>query len=184
MIRINMAGADQAIALNRAESRFLVESELILNLSGGRLGYEVVAVAPYEKVYSPSEPEGESTTPSVSFLAHSGSRVVGRIALNRHWNQFAYVNHLVVEPIFRRSGVGRALVQQAIEWSQAERLAGVMLETQNNNVAACKLYERCGCAVSMKTCTVAGTLTRQRLPCSGTGYCSPDPRRDAQAKPR
>ena len=143
-VRIVKAGADQAIALNLAESRFLVESELIPNLSGGGLGYEVVAVAPYEKVYPPSDPVGESTTPGVSFLAHSGNRIVGGVALSRHWNGFAYVNHLVVEPTFRRSGVGRALVLQAIEWSQAERLAGVMLETQNNNVAACRLYERCG----------------------------------------
>ena len=144
MLRIIKAGADQAIASNRAEHRFLVESELILNRSGGRLGYEVVAVAPYEKVCPPSEPAGGSHTPSVSFLAHSGRRVVGRIVLSRHWNEFAYVNHLAVEPSFRRSGVGFALVQQAIEWSQAERLAGVMLETRNNNVGACKLYERCG----------------------------------------
>ena len=144
MFRIIEAGASQAISLNRAESRFLVESELILNLNGGRLGYEVVAVTPYEKVYPPSEPEGESPTPGVSFFAYSGSEVVGRIDLCRHWNDFAYVNHLVVESAFRRSGIGCALVLHAIEWSQAERLAGVMLETQNTNVAACKLYERCG----------------------------------------
>ena len=144
MIRILKAGADQAISLNHAESRFLVESELILNLNGGRLGYEVVAVTPYEKVYLPSEPEGESTTPGVSFFAYSGSEIVGRIEICRNWNDFAYVNHLVVESAFRRSGIGCALVQQAIEWSQSERLAGVMLETQNNNVAASKLYERCG----------------------------------------
>ena len=147
-IRIVKASADQANALNLAESRFLVESELILSLSGGRLGYEAVAVAPYEKVYPPSEPVGASTAPGARFLALSGSRLVGRIVLSRHWNEFAYVNHLVVEPTFRRSGIGCALVLQAIEWSQAERLAGVMLETQNNNVAACRLYERCGFRLS------------------------------------
>ncbi len=147
-IRIVRASADQPIALNLAESRFLVESKLILSLSGGRLVYEVVAVAPYEKVYPPSEPVGESTTPGASFLALSGNRIVGRIALSRHWNGFGYVNHLVVEPTFRRSGVGCALVLQAVEWSRAERLAGVMLETQNNNVAACRLYEYCGFRLS------------------------------------
>ena len=138
------ASAHQAIASNGAESRFLVESELILKLSGGCRGYEVVAVAPYEKIYPPGEPVGGNTTPGVRFLVHSGSRIAGQIVICRNWNGFAYIKHLAVEPAFRRSGVGFALVQQAIEWSQAERLAGVMLETQNNNVAACKLYERCG----------------------------------------
>ena len=45
-VRIVRAGADQAIDLNRAESRFLVGFELILNLSGARPGDEVVAVVP------------------------------------------------------------------------------------------------------------------------------------------
>jgi ribosomal protein S18 acetylase RimI-like enzyme len=35
-------------------------------------------------------------------------------------------------------------VQQAIAWAQDRQLPGVMLETQNINVAACRLYERCG----------------------------------------
>ena len=92
-IRIVKASADQPIPLNLAESRFLVESELTLNLSGGRLGYEVVAVAPYEKVCPPSETVGASTAPGASFLALSGDRIVGRIVLCRNWNEFACVKN-------------------------------------------------------------------------------------------
>ena len=182
MFRIIKASADQAIESNLAESRFLVESELIPNFRSGELGYEVVAVAPYEKVYPPSGPIDETTAPGVSFHARRESPVVGRIALSQNWNEFAYVNHLAVEPSFRRSGIGCALVQQPTEWSQAERLAGVMLETQNNNVAACKLYERCGFQLrgSIRTCTVGATLEREKSHCSGTG--GPNLRRcDARA---
>ena len=45
---------------------------------------------------------------------------------------------------FRRQGVGKALIVQARQWAQERNLAGIMLETQNNNVGACMLYERCG----------------------------------------
>jgi streptothricin acetyltransferase len=31
-----------------------------------------------------------------------------------------------------------------VAWARDRQLAGVMLETQNNNVAACRLYESCG----------------------------------------
>lgn len=148
MIRIVKASVVRAHEPDRRESHLLVESELILNLRGGTLGYEVVAVEPYKKTYPQRESEDESKGAGVSFLAHSGSQIVGRIDLSRSWNDFAYVNHILVEPAFRRAGVGTALMRQAIEWSQAERLAGVMLETQNNNVAACKLYERCGFRLS------------------------------------
>ena len=41
-VRIVKAGADQAIDLNRAESRILVGFELILNLSGARPGDEAL----------------------------------------------------------------------------------------------------------------------------------------------
>ena len=29
-------------------------------------------------------------------------------------------------------------------WSRKKNLPGMMLETQNNNLGACRLYERCG----------------------------------------
>jgi ribosomal protein S18 acetylase RimI-like enzyme len=46
--------------------------------------------------------------------------------------------------MYRRQGVGRVLLQQAIQWASDKQLAGVMLETQNNNVGGCRLYESCG----------------------------------------
>jgi ribosomal protein S18 acetylase RimI-like enzyme len=33
---------------------------------------------------------------------------------------------------------------QAKQWTRERNLAGIMLETQNNNVSACKFYENCG----------------------------------------
>jgi len=33
---------------------------------------------------------------------------------------------------------------RAVAWAETKQLPGIMLETQNNNVAACRFYERCG----------------------------------------
>jgi ribosomal protein S18 acetylase RimI-like enzyme len=49
-----------------------------------------------------------------------------------------------VEPDYRGQGVGYALIQRAVEWAKSTGLPGIMLETQDNNVAACRLYQRCG----------------------------------------
>ena len=49
-----------------------------------------------------------------------------------------------MDPPFRRRGIDRRLIQQAAAWARDRGLPGVMLETQNINVAACRLYERCG----------------------------------------
>jgi len=37
--------------------------------------------------------------------------------------------------------VGTALIGAAIDWAKARNMPGAMLETQNNNVAACRLYQ-------------------------------------------
>ena len=146
MIHVVRASEDYARESQRFESTFVVDCELALSLIGSQLSYEVVPVAPYEKTYE--RDEAEAAQSCVTFLACVGTQAVGRIDLSHSWNGFAYINDLVVEKTFRRSGVGSALVARAIEWSQAERFPGVMLETQNNNVAACKLCERCGFRLS------------------------------------
>ena len=40
--------------------------------------------------------------------------------------------------------MAKNLFCQAKQWARERNLAGIMLETQNNNVSACKFYERCG----------------------------------------
>jgi ribosomal protein S18 acetylase RimI-like enzyme len=49
-----------------------------------------------------------------------------------------------VDPPFRHRGVGRRLIAQAVAWARGRGLTSVMLETQNINVAACRLYASCG----------------------------------------
>ena len=63
---------------------------------------------------------------------------------HENWNRFAIIWDLAVEPSFRRQGVGRRLIEHALRWARDRGLPGVMLETQNINVAACRLYARCG----------------------------------------
>ncbi|WP_163031562.1 GNAT family N-acetyltransferase, partial [Pseudomonas viridiflava] len=64
-----------------------------------------------------------------------------------HWSGYAYVDELAVDESARRHGVARSLLDVAQFWSRKRNLPGIMLETQNNNLAACKLYEQCGFVV-------------------------------------
>ena len=61
----------------------------------------------------------------------------------RNWNRFVYED-IVVDRSFRRCGVGQTLMARARQWAQERCLAGLMLETQDNNVGACEFYEACG----------------------------------------
>ncbi|MFC5474547.1 GNAT family N-acetyltransferase [Paraherbaspirillum soli] len=135
--------------INRCDGTFLVEHELVLKFDGKQLAYDVISVTPYEKSYLADDPEpddGDEPADAV-FLAYVEDRLAGQIELSRHWNGYAHIDNIVVDRQSRKLGVGRALVLRAIEWAQQEQLAGVMLETQSNNVAACRLYASCGFAL-------------------------------------
>lgn len=40
--------------------------------------------------------------------------------------------------------IGSALINISIEWAKHKNLHGLMLETQDNNLIACKFYHNCG----------------------------------------
>ncbi|MGH9944702.1 MAG: GNAT family N-acetyltransferase [Pyrinomonadaceae bacterium] len=131
----------------KCDGTFTVDAKLILAAKNNVIQFTTVNTTPYQKRY-PVETIDHSTyidSPDRTiFFAYVDGTIGGQIRLRRNWNHYAYVEDIVVDVEFRRRGVGRALIQQAVQWAQDKQLSGMMLETQNNNVAACLLYQRCG----------------------------------------
>lgn len=50
-----------------------------------------------------------------------------------------------VDPAFRGQGIGTALFQAAVTWACGRGCRQLKIETQNNNVPACRFYARQGC---------------------------------------
>lgn len=133
--------------LNRCDGAFTVDSKLILHAENGTVRYTVASVSPYQKQYPPSEIDANlyiAHSDKALFFAYVDAQLAGQIILLKNWNGYATIEEIVVDANFRQRGVGRALIQQAIAWAKAKQLPGIMLETQNTNVAACLFYQRCG----------------------------------------
>jgi streptothricin acetyltransferase len=155
MLTLTRASARQRRAATQLEDGFQVESELQPCLREGVLALEEVPVTPYFKRY-PRDDAPEATRPASddaaiepeedadAYLAHWQGELTGMIELSVAWNRYARVDNLVVDAAWRRRGIARALLEQAFRWCRERNLPGVMLETQNNNVAACRLYAHCG----------------------------------------
>lgn len=133
--------------LNRCDNSFTAEAELCLHAEDGRISYTVRPVPPYVKRYGPEVYDAAayiSQSDHVAWLAYVGGQLAGQILVHENWNRFAIIWDIAVDPPYRRHGVGRRLIEQAIRWARERGLPGVMLETQHINVPACRLYESCG----------------------------------------
>lgn len=130
--------------------KFMVRSRIVLGIESEVLTYSVVDVPPYERDIPAQDTDyGFGNTPDpVVFFAESNGRPAGRIRMVAWWNQFAYVDDIVVNPEYRGAGVGCALLEHGIQWARENDFPGVMLETQDDNVPACRLYQKYGFVLS------------------------------------
>jgi ribosomal protein S18 acetylase RimI-like enzyme len=62
--------------------------------------------------------------------------------------RYGYVNNLYVAPQHRSGGLAGELMKQADTWFKSRRINRVRLTVTVANLAACKLYERCGYSVT------------------------------------
>jgi ribosomal protein S18 acetylase RimI-like enzyme len=103
------------------------------------------SVEPYRKAYTFDAGDLVEIGPDrLLAVAKEGGRLCGYILVSESWNGYASVDDLAVDRAVRGSGVGRRLMDQAVQWARERGLAGVRLETQSNNVAACRFYKRYG----------------------------------------
>lgn len=139
MIEISRVSAEGTQSWTTADRSLLVEHVGSPRFEGSKLVLESARVDPYLKSYTldaPSEAE--------CHVAFVGNQPAGEVRCGPHWNGYLYVHDLVVGAAFRRQGIGKALVRHATQRAESLELSGVTLETQNTNLPACRLYERCG----------------------------------------
>ncbi|HTY09222.1 MAG TPA: GNAT family N-acetyltransferase [Candidatus Edwardsbacteria bacterium] len=133
--------------LRSGDGCFTADRKLVVAAHDDAISYQVVTVPTFTKRYPPEPVDHSSYIDSndkAIFIAYAGRCPAGQIRLCRYWNRYGYIEDVAVAAEFRRKGIGERLVRRAVEWAKARQLPGVMLETQNINVAACRLYQRCG----------------------------------------
>jgi streptothricin acetyltransferase len=126
-----------------------VNARLVLGIENEKLVYSIAPVEPYEREVPAEDVEyGFDEAGPTIFFAEADGKLAGRIKMLRWWNRFAYVEDLVVNPEYRGLGIGRRLLEHGIQWARENDYPGVMLETQDDNVPACTLYQSSGLVLS------------------------------------
>ena len=131
----------------KCDDTFTVESRLAISTDETGIQFSIVPTTPYQKKYPrPTFDYNDyiENPDRLVYLAFVDNIIAGEIRLRKNWNNYAYIEDIVVDAEFRRRGIGRSLINKAIHWAKEKNLPGIMLETQNNNVAGCMLYQSCG----------------------------------------
>jgi GNAT superfamily N-acetyltransferase len=148
---------------SRIPQRFQVDSklevELLDNGFGGVTFKEKPVVIPYIKDYGEPEepikwPEEFNTSNWLMFLTLDEEKPVGGLTIacktKDLWilpqrNDLTCIWDIRVHPDYQYKGMGTQLFQQAVRWSKDNGYKQLCVETQNNNVRACRFYLKQGC---------------------------------------
>jgi streptothricin acetyltransferase len=145
-VKVRIATLEDIPALAACDFSFLVTREAMPPFEEDWLAH-ARAVEPYPKSYGFDAAELGAYIGADDRSLHlviGDETPVGYIALSSGWNNFACVDDLAVDAEWRGTGAAQRLMQQAVIWAKEQGLPGIRLETQSNNVAACRFYLRQG----------------------------------------
>lgn len=134
--------------INKANEPFEIIGNLTPTFANGEWTYmEELLDEPYLKSYPNDDSDYSEyidNPDKIIFLAYSEGTCIGQIMLRKEWNKYAFVEDICVSQGGRGQGVGTALMQKAEQWAKSVGMAGLALETQDNNLWACRFYAKCG----------------------------------------
>lgn len=132
----------------REDQPFEVIGRIVPAFQNGEWSFrEEIFPASDIKTYPPEEIDyGEivSREDQAVFLYYEDGKSVGQMILRKDWNRYVLVENLCVSRKSRGRGIGTALLRKAEEWAREAGLRGLALETQDNNLLACRFYQKYG----------------------------------------
>ena len=126
--------------------------------SGYALGWQLVEVEldePYDKGHgydfdaterkNIQERLAQDDTLIEVVLEPDTERIVGILDIEeRAWNQTVWIWNIMLDEAVRGQGLGTRLMERTIAWAKHRQARAIILETQTNNVPACRFYAKMG----------------------------------------
>lgn len=127
--------------LDRDENTFTSNEVFDVFLVDGEIRLVARHVEQFTKTYDADDSPAEDVE---SYGVFVNNALAGKIDLAPAWNDLASIEQIVVAREFRQCGIATVLIDFAKSWALSKQLKGIRLETQTNNVGACKLYLKNG----------------------------------------
>jgi len=94
----------------------------------------------YEAMFRPNAP------PRIALVAESGTRQLGGFVIARIAAGECELENIAVSPGHLRQGIGSTFLQELLNHARARGIHRILLEVRESNLAARRLYEKCGFA--------------------------------------
>ena len=100
---------------------------------------------PFRKTYTIDDLGAELKDMDQILVSELGRELIGFTGVKyESWNRRMTVGHLYVAPQHRKRGIGRGLIEGAVEYARRTEARCLWLETQNTNYPAIRFYLRAG----------------------------------------
>lgn len=134
--------------LPRPQEPFKIIGKLVPTYDGHEWkSSEILLDTTYEKTYPDDvfDPKIYIDNPNeAAFLAMLNGNCIGSLRVGKRWNNNSFIDDLAIDRAHRGQGVGKMLMDAAVQWSKEKGFNGVSLETQNGNLLACRFYMKYG----------------------------------------
>lgn len=134
--------------INLTNDYFTLFGRVVPRLQAGKWSYEEVL---FDKASETRFPDDKldwshyiNQEDKALFLAYMNDTCIGQIRIIKDWNRFCYIENIATKKEYRGSGVGTLLLYKAEEWAKQRNLIGMSLETQDDNLGACRFYVKQG----------------------------------------
>jgi ribosomal protein S18 acetylase RimI-like enzyme len=111
---------------------------------GAALAVDARSFDPFWRLDSAGLDEAVDATPSSRFRVIDGPGGVAGYAVSGRAGARGFLQRLAVDPSARSRGYGSALVLDGLRWMKRRGAARAMVNTQERNNEALRLYERLG----------------------------------------
>ena len=134
--------------INKTNDHFEVFGKVVPRLQDGEWSYEEVLYNVTKEIRFPDDKlewsQYINKADKALFLAYLNNECIGQIRIVKDWNHFCYIENIATVKKYREHGIGKRLLDQAEEWAKKNQLIGLSLETQDDNLRACRFYVKQG----------------------------------------
>lgn len=162
MIEIRLIDEAHKGDIRLKNDSFPLYGRMVPNYDGKTWSYAIEKFPPEEcsDMTFPDEPyDYEEMAERTFFIgAYEGGCCVGLAVLEKSFFKYLYLSDLKVAADCRNKGVGRMLIERCMEIAKEQKMQGVSLTVQDNNLSACLFYLKVGFRIGgLDTETYNGT---------------------------